>query len=137
MVTDILKLYEVLFCTYKGLFCLLKAVIMFILLCKCIKHTQHQEIRKNNSKLNFPKNCRASWFSCGHNRCWAQVRVKCPTLGRKELLLLYLFTLPNHHAKRQKITDCGFQEQEFFDTIWNVNVPFWCQKEFFKNIQYC
>ena len=37
-------------------------VIMLIFLCICIKHSQHQEIRKN-SKLNFMKICQASWFS--------------------------------------------------------------------------
>ena len=41
-VTDILKFNEVLFCTYcKGLLCLYKIVIMFILLCICLKHSQN------------------------------------------------------------------------------------------------
>ena len=40
-------------------------VLMLIFLCICIKHFQHKEMRKNNSKLNFTKNCRASWFSHG------------------------------------------------------------------------
>ena len=41
-VTDILKFYEVLFCTYcKDLFCLWKTVIKLILLCIWIKHSQH------------------------------------------------------------------------------------------------
>ena len=43
----------------------LKTVIMLIFLCICIKHSQHLEMRKNNSKLNFTKNRWASWFSCG------------------------------------------------------------------------
>ena len=43
----------------------LKTVIMLIFLCICIKHSQHLEMRKNNSKLNFTKKCWASWFSCG------------------------------------------------------------------------
>ena len=60
------KFYEILFCTYcKGLFCLQKTVIMVIFLCICIKHSQHEEMRKNNSKLNFTKNHLASWFSRG------------------------------------------------------------------------
>ena len=38
-VKDILKFYEVLFCTYcKSLFCLKKTVVMLILFCICIKH---------------------------------------------------------------------------------------------------
>ena len=62
-VTDILKFYEVLFCTYcKGLFCLYKIAIMVIFLHICMKHSQHQEMRKNR-KLNFTKNCQASWLS--------------------------------------------------------------------------
>ena len=60
-VTNILKFYAVLFCTYcKGLFCLYKTVMMLIFLCICKKHFQHQEITKNNSKLNFKKNRWAS-----------------------------------------------------------------------------
>ena len=74
-VTDILKFYEVLFCAYcKGLFCL----VVLIFLCICIKHFQHEEMRKNNSKLNFTKNRRTSWFSHGRlkmslawlGECW-------------------------------------------------------------------
>ena len=38
---------------------------MLIFLCICIKHLQHQEMRKNNTKLSFTKNRRASWFSHG------------------------------------------------------------------------
>ena len=43
----------------------LKIVIMLIFLSICIKYPQHQEMRKNNSKLNFMKNGWVSWFSCG------------------------------------------------------------------------
>ena len=72
-VTNILKFYAVLFCTYcKGLFCLYKTVMMLIFLCICKKHFQHQEITKNNSKLNFKKNRWASWFS----RRWLKIS-KC------------------------------------------------------------
>ena len=40
--TEILKLFEVLFCSYfKGWLCLQKTVIMLIFLCICIKHPQH------------------------------------------------------------------------------------------------
>ena len=38
---------------------------MLIFLHICIKHSQHYEMRKNNSKLNFMKNCQASLFSRG------------------------------------------------------------------------
>ena len=50
-VSDILKFFEVLLCTWscKSLFCLLKTVIMLIFLRICIM-----------SKLHFPKNC---WMS--------------------------------------------------------------------------
>ena len=74
-VTDILKFYEVLFCAYcKGLFCL----VVLIFLCICIKHFQHEEMKKNNSKLNFTKNRRTTWFSHGRlkmslawlGECW-------------------------------------------------------------------
>ena len=34
-----------------------------IKLCICIKNSQHQEMRKNNSKLYFMKNHQMSWFS--------------------------------------------------------------------------
>ena len=41
-VAEILKFYEVLFCTYrKGLFCLLKTVVMLIFLRISTKHSQH------------------------------------------------------------------------------------------------
>ena len=43
----------------------LKTVIMLIFICICIKQSQHLEMKKNNSKLNFTKKCWASWFSCG------------------------------------------------------------------------
>ena len=45
--------------------CLLKTVIKLIFLRICINHSQHYEMRKNSSELNFPKNRRTSWFSQG------------------------------------------------------------------------
>ena len=56
----------------KELFCLQETVIMLIFLSICIKQSQHYEMRKNNSKLKFTKNCQASLFS--H---WRLIISKC------------------------------------------------------------
>ena len=37
--------------------------LMLIFVCICMKHSQHQQIRKNDSKSIFTKNRRASWIS--------------------------------------------------------------------------
>ena len=50
---------------WRFVFCLWKTVIMLTFLCICIKHSQHYEMRKNDSKLNCMKNHRVYWFSHG------------------------------------------------------------------------
>ena len=66
-VTDILKFYEVLFCTYcKGLFCLKKQSWRLYSSVVYIPPYMHKTLSTlGNVKSNFAKIRRASWFSRG------------------------------------------------------------------------
>ena len=63
----------------KVCFAFKKTVIVLIFLCIWIKHSQHKEIRKNNSKINFVKICRASLIFSRASKNLKMFYFNCPT----------------------------------------------------------
>ena len=86
----------------------------------CIKHYQHQEMRKNNSKLNFTKNHRANWFSCG----WLKIS-KCS-----------ISLAPLDECSKSKVKLLGLCYRSFRNITASCKSNHWfgCLKCNFKNL---